>query len=110
MSKVYSLALAAAVALASFAAAGSAEAKAGNGGSKGSFSSSKSFSSGKSFTTSKLIVSKHVHHDKFRYRGYVYAAPLVYASYSSCGWLKARALETGSPRWWARYEACRDES
>ena len=103
MSKV-SLALAAAVSLSVFAAAETAEAKGGNGGSKGSFSSSKSFSSG------KVMVSKHVHHDKFRYRGYAYAAPLVYASYSSCGWLKARALETGSPRWWARYEACRDES
>jgi hypothetical protein len=103
MSKVYSLMLAAAVCVSAIAAAGTAEAKS-SGGSKGSFSS------GKSFSSSKVIVSKHVHHDKFRYRGYAYAAPLVYASYSSCGWLKARALETGSPRWWARYEACRDES
>jgi hypothetical protein len=101
MSKVYSFTLAAAVCFSAFAAAGAAEAKSG-GGPKGGFSS------GKSFTSGKLIASKPVHHHKHHLRGYAYAGPLVYASYSSCGWLKARAVETGSPRWWARYEACRD--
>ena len=45
--------------------------------------------------------------------GYGYGFP-YYAYYGSygygyggCGWLKIRAIETGSPYWWQRYEACR---
>jgi hypothetical protein len=34
------------------------------------------------------------------YGGYGYG-------YSECGWLKRRAIVTGSPYWWQRYEACR---
>ena len=47
---------------------------------------------------------------KWGHARYAYFGPVVYASYDSCRWLKVRAIETGSPRWWARYEACRDES
>ncbi len=28
--------------------------------------------------------------------------------YGECRWLKRRALQTGSPVWWSRYERCRD--
>jgi hypothetical protein len=37
-----------------------------------------------------------------------YDTPGVYAGYRSggCGWLYHRAVDTGSPYWWSRYEAC----
>jgi hypothetical protein len=53
-----------------------------------------------------------------RFRGHrfvtlgVVGAPLwwggygYYSGYSGCGWLRARALYTGSPYWWSRYRAC----
>jgi hypothetical protein len=28
--------------------------------------------------------------------------------YGNCGWLKRRAIVTGSPIWWQRYHRCRD--
>jgi hypothetical protein len=28
--------------------------------------------------------------------------------YGECGWVKRRAIETGSRMWWRRYERCRD--
>lgn len=41
-------------------------------------------------------------------------APVIYRSYSygygygdGCGWLRQRALYTGSPYWWHRWRACR---
>jgi hypothetical protein len=45
-------------------------------------------------------------------RGVFIGAPLVYGAYAygyggGCRWLRYRALETGSPYWWRRYEACR---
>jgi hypothetical protein len=113
MSKTSSIAAAALFCLASVAAVSSAaEARSMGGSSKGSFSSKSSFSSSK-LSSSKIITSKVIHKDhdhRRRFYGYGYIEPVVYASYSSCRWLKERALETGSPRWWARYEACRDES
>jgi hypothetical protein len=42
--------------------------------------------------------------------GYGYA-PYVYSSGyygNGCYWLKVRALETGNPYWWERYEDCID--
>jgi hypothetical protein len=29
-----------------------------------------------------------------------------YGYRSDCGWLRRRALDTGSPYWWRRYRAC----
>jgi hypothetical protein len=41
-----------------------------------------------------------------RFRSGVYfAAPVVVAS--SCGWLRAKASDTGSRYWWHRYRECR---
>ncbi|HJU29938.1 MAG TPA: hypothetical protein VJ740_00720 [Hyphomicrobiaceae bacterium] len=51
-------------------------------------------------------------------RGFFVGVPLLaygaysygyggYYGYGGCRWLKLRALETGSPYWWRRYEACR---
>jgi hypothetical protein len=37
------------------------------------------------------------------YYGYSYN----YSYYDDCGWLRRRALETGSRYWWRRYEICR---
>jgi len=46
-----------------------------------------------------------VHHHLFRPRLVV---PLIATSYvGGCYWLKAKALDTGSPYWWNRYAACR---
>jgi hypothetical protein len=56
----------------------------------------------------------HHHHRKHhrRFRGYAfYGLPYVYA-YSAyddydCGYLRRRAVRTGSSYWWRRYEECR---
>ncbi len=112
MSKLLTLAAAAAFSVATLAAtAPSADARSmggSMGGSKGSFSSKSS--SPKSFSLKSSSSTKVIHKDHDRRRGHYYyaGAPVVYAAYSSCYWLKQRALDTGSPRWWARYEACRD--
>lgn len=37
----------------------------------------------------------------------VYRAPLVIATGGGCGWLRQRAVRTGSPYWWRRYDLCR---
>lgn len=56
----------------------------------------------------------HGHGRRFR-GGYFAAAPYFYGNsyydygYSGgCGWLYRRAVETGSPYWWRRYEDCID--
>lgn len=75
---------------------------------KGMSSGSK-MSSGSSIKTSKpILVSKKVIIVKNEHRRRYYGGSYVVASYDSCRWLKVRALETGSPSWWARYEECRD--
>jgi len=37
-------------------------------------------------------------------------APFIYGGYygyyGECDWLRRRALATGSPYWWNRYNAC----
>ncbi len=57
---------------------------------------------------------RHGHGRRFR-GGYFAAAPYFYGNsyydygYSGgCGWLYRRAVETGSPYWWRRYEDCID--
>ncbi len=52
----------------------------------------------------------HRHHHRFR-RGVIVGLPLgFYGAYSaygySCDWLYRKAVITGSPYWWSRYEAC----
>lgn len=56
----------------------------------------------------------HRHHHN---RRFFYGAPFVGyyggygygydGGYGDCGWLKRRAIVTGSGYWWRRYEACR---
>ena len=41
----------------------------------------------------------------YRPYGLYYSAPL-YVAPSGCGWLRARALDTGSKYWWRRYRDC----
>ena len=38
--------------------------------------------------------------------GVPFAYGAYYYNYGGCYWLRRRALETGSPYWWNRYEAC----
>lgn len=52
----------------------------------------------------------HHHHRHFR-RGVVIGLPFYgyyYDNYyyDDCGWLYRRAIRTGSPYWWRRYEEC----
>jgi hypothetical protein len=57
----------------------------------------------------------HFRHGRHFGRSFFIGAPLVYGAYaygpyyygSGCYWLKRRALITGSPYWWHRYNACR---
>jgi hypothetical protein len=48
------------------------------------------------------------HHRHFRHRHLFVTAPLVYGyyGYDDCGWLRRRAVYTGSAYWWDRYNAC----
>jgi hypothetical protein len=52
---------------------------------------------------------RHVHPRRFRNYAF-YGAPFVYGYYGGegCGWLRRRAIRTGSAYWWRRYQACRD--
>src|SRR5262245_47734733 len=50
---------------------------------------------------------RHHHFGHFR-RGFVIGAPVYAYSYGGgCGWLRHRAIVTGSPYWWHRYRVCR---
>lgn len=48
---------------------------------------------------------RHRHGRRFR----IYVGPIWYGGYHyrRCGWLRARALATGSTYWWRRYRICR---
>ena len=46
-------------------------------------------------------------HKHFRRHGHVYLYPHIYYGGHSCGWLRHRAIVTGSPYWWRRYYRCR---
>jgi len=51
---------------------------------------------------------RHRHFGHFHRRGFVIGAPVYAYSYGGgCGWLRHRALVTGSPYWWHRYRLCR---
>lgn len=69
----------------------------------------RAFATGPRFIAPRRIYGHHRH---FR-RGVVIGAPLAYGAYyygygygSGCGWLRHRALETGSRYWWSRYYDC----
>lgn len=58
---------------------------------------------------------RHVHRHRFGRRfgpGIVVGVPLAaygaYAYSASCDWLHRKAVITGSPYWWYRFEACLD--
>jgi len=64
--------------------------------------------SGRAFHSGHAFRSHRGHH--FARRGVIVGVPLAYGAYyyaSSCSWLRHRALVTGSPYWWARYQDCR---
>jgi hypothetical protein len=48
------------------------------------------------------VVQRHHRHVR---SGVYFAAPVVVGT--SCGWLKAKAVNTGSRYWWHRYRECR---
>jgi len=50
---------------------------------------------------------RHRHFGHFHRRGFVIGAPVYSYSYGGCGWLRHRALVTGSSYWWHRYRLCR---
>ncbi len=52
---------------------------------------------------------RHRHFGHFHRRGFVIGAPVFYGyGYGGgCGWLRHRAVVTGSPYWWHRYRLCR---
>jgi hypothetical protein len=52
--------------------------------------------------------ARYVHRDHHHRRVFI-GAPVLYGTYyyyDDCGWLRYRALRTGSPYWWNRYYAC----
>ena len=66
--------------------------------------------------------SRNIYRHSYRHRGYrysrrwrgprvaIYAGPAWYGyrrGYRGCGWLRARAINSGSRHWWRRYNACR---
>lgn len=45
-----------------------------------------------------------------RFHGGIFIGPPLFHGYyyrGGCGWLRRRALVTGSPYWWRRYRLCR---
>jgi hypothetical protein len=51
----------------------------------------------------------HRHRHKLRFATpFLYGYPYYYYSYGygDCHWLRIRAIRTGSPYWWWRYEEC----
>lgn len=59
---------------------------------------------------------RHHGHGRRHHRGRYFAAAPYFYGYDygygyyggGCGWLYRRAIETGSPYWWRRYEECID--
>jgi opacity protein-like surface antigen len=50
----------------------------------------------------------HRHHfGHFHRRGFVIGPVYSYGYGGGCGWLRHRAVVTGSPYWWHRYRLCR---
>jgi hypothetical protein len=68
------------------------------------------FHHGPKFHWRKFHHGRHFHHRKFRFvLPYYYAYPYYYSydyDYDSCHWLRVKALRTGNPYWWRRYEEC----
>jgi hypothetical protein len=93
-----------------------ADARRGGHGARGSFGSK---FHGRSFSprlhTSPRFRSRrhslHRHHHRRHRHIFVLPPAIYYGStyYAECGWLRRRALRTGSPYWWERYYACIDE-
>lgn len=50
---------------------------------------------------------RHRHFGHFHRRGFIIGAPVYAYGYGGCGWLRHRALVTGSSYWWHRYRVCR---
>ena len=48
----------------------------------------------------------HNRHRVFRNGVWVWAYGPDYYSYNDCWWVRERALATGSPYWWSRYNYC----
>ena len=52
----------------------------------------------------RLFIAGHHHHF---HRHVFVRAYYPYYAYDGCYWLRRRALYSGSPYWWQRYNACR---
>jgi hypothetical protein len=91
-----------------------ADARRGGHGFRGSFGSKfhgRSFSGPRRFHIGPRFRSRG-HYRPYRRHRHIYVLPpaIYFGStyYGECGWLRRRALRTGSPYWWERYYACID--
>jgi hypothetical protein len=70
----------------------------------------RSFSRGRGGPRFSAYAGRHHHHHRHHGRGFAfYGLPNVYAynDYGyGCGYLRRRAISTGSSYWWSRYEEC----
>jgi hypothetical protein len=89
-----------------------ADARRGGNGFRGSFGSK---SHGRSFSGPRFHIGPRFgspgHYRPYRRHRHIYVLPPTFYGiydYSSCGWLRRRALRTGSPYWWESYHACID--
>lgn len=104
-----------ALAIAATALAGSATLSAGNAASKLFPQGGHHMGGGQHMRGDHHIgggnVFRHRGHHRDRDFGFFFGAPVI-GSYvendGGCYWLKRRAVRTGNPYWWDRYEACRD--
>ena len=101
-----SLAAAAAGMLILCAAFDPAEARRGGGGGRGGgkISGGHHVGGGRSISSNPRHMSHHHGRPVRHRRGFASTHP-VYAA-DSCAWLRRRALRTGNPYWWDRYDAC----
>ena len=64
----------------------------------------------RAFSGHAFHAGRSFHSHRFVRRGLVVGVPLAaYGAYyyaNSCSWLRHRALVTGSPYWWSRYQDC----
>ncbi len=86
-------------------------AEAHRGGGHGGYHGGPHMFAGSQFVGPRFVGPRFVgpHHHFHHHRPIVGFYPYYYSYYyyDDCSWLRRRALYTGSPYWWERYNACR---